>query len=207
MKKQIFAFALLFTLTSVFGHPFAESEIIPQENSDTTEHMTFKGVPIDGTLDNFVLKMKGKGFTPFVSENGMAALTGDFAAYRGCTLVVATLENKDLVSRIMVLFPEMDSWPPLASNYFNLKELLTEKYGEPTEVVEKFDSYSEPKNDNDKMYEVGMNRCQYYSTYETDNGSIELSIMNDDFSASLVALKYSDNVNREIIRAKALDDL
>jgi hypothetical protein len=207
MKKQIFVFALLFTFTSVFGHPFDESELIPQDNSGPAEHMTFKGVPIDGTLDAFVLKMKQKGFTPFVSENGMTALTGDFAAYKGCTLVVATLENKDLVSRIMVLFPETDSWPFLASNYFNLKELLTEKYGKPSEIVEKFDSYSEPKDDNAKMNQVNMNRCKYYTTYETDNGSIELSIENTDYLGGLVSLKYSDNLNGEIIRAKALDDL
>jgi hypothetical protein len=34
-----------------------------QGNADQKKHMTFKGIPIDGTLDEFVLKMKKNGFS------------------------------------------------------------------------------------------------------------------------------------------------
>ena len=45
------------------------------------EHLTFKGVPIDGTLDTYVANMKKAGFT-FIGENdGIALLRGDFAGY------------------------------------------------------------------------------------------------------------------------------
>lgn len=33
--------------------------------AQTTEHMKFKGVPMEGTLQTFTNKLKAKGFTPF----------------------------------------------------------------------------------------------------------------------------------------------
>ena len=112
-----------------------------------------------------------------------------------------------LGNRVKVIFPERDTWSSLSSDYFNLKELLIEKYGEPSDVVEEFDTYSEPRDDNSKMHEVGMNRCIYYSTMETENGSIQLSIENNGVIASFVTLIYFDKINSEIIREKAKGDL
>ena len=178
-----------------------------QSNTDTTEHMKFKGVPIDGTLNEFVSKMKQSGFTLIEIKDGVAILKGDFAAYKDCLIGVATLKGKDLVSKITVIFPTRETWSTLASNYFSLKELLTEKYGEPSEIVEKFDTDFEPDDDNSKMHEVGMNRCKYYTTYELNNGSIQLSIKNDGFSKSFVVLSYFDKINTKKIRQKAIDDL
>ena len=178
-----------------------------QNNSDTTEHMTFKGVPIDGTLNEYVFKMKQSGFTLIGTEDGVAMLKGDFAAYKDCIIGVATLKGKDLVSKITVIFPNHETWATLESNYFNLKELLTEKYGEPSEVVEKFNTSYEPDYDNSKMHEVGMNNCKYYTTFELKNGSIQLSIGNDSFSSSFVMLSYYDKINSEKVRQKAIDDL
>lgn len=178
-----------------------------QNNTDTTEHMTFKGVPIDGTLNEYVSKMKQSGFALIGTEDGVAMLKGDFAAYKGCIIGVATLKGKDLVSKITVIFPAQEAWSSLSSNYYNLKELLTEKYGEPSETVEKFDTYSEPDDDNAKMHEVGMDRCKYFTTFELENGSIQLSIENGGFLSSFVMLSYYDKINSEKIRQKAIDDL
>jgi hypothetical protein len=173
--------------------------------AQTSAHLSFKGVPIDGTLNEYVLKMKQIGFTTYGTENGMAMLKGDFASYKGCFVSVATLKDKDLVSKITVAFPEQKSWSLLSSNYFNLKELLTEKYGQPFESIEKFTSY-EPKDDGSKMTLVELDACKYVTTYETEKGSIELSIKGDN-SSVFVQLSYFDKVNSNIIREKAKDDL
>lgn len=191
--------SILFTLTVITS--FA------QLKPDSSGHLTFKGVLIDGTLNEFVSKMKKNGFTLMRTENGMAMLKGDFAAYKNCIVGVATLKQKDLVSKITVMFPENDTWSNLSSDYFILKELLTEKYGEPSECVEKFQTNSQPRDDNSKMHEVRMDRCTYYTTYETDKGSIQLSIENGEFSSGFVMLSYFDKINGSIIRAKAIDDL
>ena len=193
MKTFLSNFFCLF----IFATSFA------QVNSDSIEHMKFKGVPLDGTLNDYVTKMKQNGFTLVATENKMAMLQGDFAGYKSCVIGVSTLEQKDLVNKITVVFPECDTWSPLSSNYFNLKELLTEKYGGPSEVVEKFDTSYKPSDDNDRMYNVGMDRCKYYTTYETEKGSIKLAISKDDF----VRLSYFDKINGKILREKAKSDL
>jgi hypothetical protein len=175
--------------------------------SQESEHLCFKGVPINGTLNEYISKMEKSGFALVGTEDGVAILEGEFAAYKGCTIAAVTLEQKDLVSNISVIFPGGDTWSSFSSDYFNLKELLTEKYGKPSEVVEKFDSYTEPRDDNNRMYQVTMDRCKYHSTFELANGSIQLSIEKGDFSGGFVLLSYFDKVNSDIVRQKAIDDL
>ena len=177
--KTIFT-SLFLTLIAITS--FAQTKL------DSTDHLTFKGIPIDGTLNEYVIKMKKSGFTHIGTENGIVMLKGDFAAYKDCIIGVTTLKQKDLVSKITVIFPESDTWSSLSSNYYNLNELLTEKYGEPFEIVEEFQTSYSPKDDNSKMHEVGMNNCKYYSIYKTENGSIQLSIENDGFRRSFVRL-------------------
>jgi hypothetical protein len=174
--------------------------------TQSSEHLTFKGVPIDGKLSEFILKMKQNGFAHIGTEDGIAMLSGDFAGFKDCTVGVSTLKQKDLVSKITVIFSKRDSWSSLSSNYFSLKEMLTEKYGEPSENVEKFDGYSEPNDDGSKMHAVQFDRCKYYAIYETDKGSIELSIESIDM-VCFVRLTYFDKINSDIIKAQAIDDL
>jgi hypothetical protein len=187
---------LLFTFVS-----FAQSQ--------TSEHLSFKGVPIDGTLNQYVAKMKQNGFVHLTTENSTAVLSGDFAGYKDCTVGVSTLNQKNLVYKIVVVFPDKETWSTLSGNYFDLKQMLTEKYGEPSEVVENFgnDHYSNSKDDNSKIYDVKFDRYKYYSIYETGKGTIQLSIEHDNVSNCYVKLAYFDKTNNNIIKSKAKDDL
>jgi hypothetical protein len=194
MKKIITSLIVAFIALSSFAQ------------IQSSVHLSFKGVPIDGTLNDYISKMKQNGFTHTGTEDGIAMLNGDFAAYKNCIVVVATLKQKDLVSKISVIFPESNTWSLLSSNYFSLKEMLTEKYGKPSECVEKFQSTYGPDDDNSKMFQVKMNNCKYYTTYETEKGSIQLSIENNEM-ACYVMLAYYDKINSEIIKEKAIDDL
>jgi hypothetical protein len=195
--KRLFA-TVLFTVTimTCFG----------QIKTDSSRHLLFKGVPIDGTLDKYVLTMELSGFTLEGTKDGIAILEGDFASYKNCIVEVSTLEQKDLVSKIVVMFPESETWSSLSSNYFSLKEMLTEKYGNPSESVEKFQSYT-PDDDGSKMSEVQLGACKYYTTYETEKGTIQLSIEHDRVTHCYVKLAYFDKINSDIIKAKAKDDL
>ena len=196
---KYFFLGLLFTI-SVFAS-FA------QTISDSSKHLSFKGVPIDGTLADYISKMKKGGFEHTGTKDGVAILTGEFASYKNCVVAVSTLKQKDLVSKIGVVFPDRDNWSSLSGNYINLKELLTEKYGKPSEVVERFESYSQPENDNDKMHNVKMDKYKYYTTYETAKGTIQLSIENESVMRCFVKLLYFDKINGEVVKKQALDDL
>jgi hypothetical protein len=175
--------------------------------SQPSDHLVFKGVPIDGTLKEYVSKMVQYGFTNLGAEDGNAILKGEFAGYKNCNIGVSTLKQKDLVYKIAVIFPEKETWSTLSGNYFDLKGMLNEKYGNPSEVVEKFDSHSQPQDDEGKMYKVRFDNCKYFSIWKTDKGEIQLSIQHHSASSCFVELTYSDKINSNIIKTKAKGDL
>jgi hypothetical protein len=171
------------------------------------EHLKFKGVPIDGTLSQYVQKMKTAGFSMLGMENGAAILQGDFAGYKECTISVETLKDKDLVAKIIVAFPDCNTWSELHGSYSDLKLMLTEKYGEPISRIEWFQGYSNPRDDNDRMFEVKMDRCRYITTFSTNAGDIQLKISHEGISSCYVTLSYYDKINSDILRKQAIDDL
>ena len=198
MKKFILFFATLFISVISFA----------QSNS---EHLTFKGVPIDGTLNEYVAKMKNAGFSHIGTEDGVAILSGEFAGYRDCMIAVKTLKKHNTVHEIAVLFPTQDTWRKLNYDYTKLKSMLSKKYGEPEESVEKFVNtpiYVNINDDNDKMHEIEDNHCKYYSIFNVENGTISLSIEYDGvLVGSRVKLWYSDKINSEAFEEAAMDDL
>ncbi len=197
MKKTLIALFLSLTVCISFA----------QTSADSSKHLTFKGVPLDGPLDQYVSKMKLNGFKHLGTEDGVAKLQGDFAGYKDCYVGVSTLKQKDLVHNIGVRFPAKDTWSTLSGNYLDLKQMLTEKYGKPSEVVEIFDTQSQPKDDGSKMYEVKFDRCKYYSIWKTDKGEIQLSIDHKSVISCFVKLAYFDKINGAAIKKQALDDL
>ncbi len=52
--------------------------------AQSSEHLKFKGVPIDGTLSEYVSKMKQAGFQLIETDDGVAVLEGEFAGYKDC---------------------------------------------------------------------------------------------------------------------------
>lgn len=171
------------------------------------QHLTFKGVPIDGTLQSYIQKMRAAGFQYEGTSDGVALLSGDFAGYKECYIGVYTLKNKDLVSRIGVIFPEKDTWSAVVRDYENLKEMLTEKYGMPSEQIERFNTYA--SSDNLKMYAIRDGEADWFCTFSTKNGDIQLTLTKGTEYGSTVSvlLIYSDKTNSDIIRQNAIDDL
>ena len=172
-----------------------------------SEHLTFKGVPIDGTLDAYVENMKNAGFEYIGKEDGIAILQGDFAGFRKCTIGVITLQSFDLVNRITVLFDTTESWSDLYGSYSQLKEMLTRKYGEPEASEEKWIGYPEPENDKDRMYELRHDQGVINTLIRTDKGNIFLEIIKAEWSGGKVRLSYLDKINSLKVEEKAMDDL
>jgi hypothetical protein len=197
MKQTLFTAFLSFMVFIAFA----------QVNPDTSKHIIFKGVPLDGTLNQYVAKMKQIGFDQIGLEDGTAMLQGEFAGYKACHVTVSTLKQKDLVNKIVVYFPETDTWSTLYENYSNLKELLTEKYGKPFEVLEKCERESQSVDDNSRFFQIKYDKCKYYSIWQTDKGEIRLSIDRNIARDCFVKLAYVDKVNSETIKKQAIDDL
>ena len=167
-----------------------------------SQHLTFKGVPIDGTLEQFVAQMNQKGFVGQARENGFAFLKGDFAGYKGCFIQVSTLRNHDCVNSIEVRFPEI-GWNAAEACYLRLKGMLTTKYGRPSRTTEKFERSIVAKDENRKEWELSEVLATYETIFKTEKGEITLMI-NKKCQATLI---YLDKINREAFDAAALADL
>lgn len=171
-----------------------------------TEHLTFKGIPINGTLTEFVNRMKSAGYTYLGQEDGIGVMQGDFAGCRNCDILVATYKPTGNVSMVVVLFTTYNDWGDLEGNYNSLKSMLTLKYGEPSEVIEEFQGY-EPNTNNGKMHKLTMDQCIWGSLFSTEAGDIELSITKLNYTSGRVMLRYRDRDNTNAVKEQAINDL
>ena len=169
------------------------------------DHLTFKGIPIDGTLNQFVSKLKTVGFSYNGMHEGTALLKGDFAGYSGCWVGVHTLGASDVVNSVAVIFPTMDDWSSLETMYIHIKSMLTKKYDEPSECIEEFQEQNGNLDNVDKLLSLMMDKCTYKTTFVTSKGIIQLSLGHVD--GCYVTLRYFDGINTVAARASAIDDL
>ena len=170
-----------------------------------SKHLTFKGIPIDGTLKEFSKKLVQNGFVEVKSTQDFAEFDGPFAGHSGCTVIAYSSPDGKLVHSVAVIFPELDSWSLLEGQYRSIKESLIKKYGTPVLETESFQTNYEPKDDLSKLHELKMDRCNYQSSFMTEEGVIMLQISHQSFYC-YVLLGYADNINMTINQNAADSD-
>ncbi len=144
------------------------------QNSST--HLAFMGIPINGSPDEFIFKLTNKGMSYIKSTGDISLLQGDFAGFNDCTIGIYA--NNNIVNSIVVSTPKYDEWTSLETGYNFLKLGLTKKYGAPISCTEEFQSYGYPNNTR-KMKLAKTGNLTYNSLFETDEGYINLSILKD----------------------------
>ena len=158
---------------------------------NSNNHLTFEGIPITGTLENFAQKLEG-----------------EFAGYSECEIYIYKVPNQNIVHKVVVFFPEESSWEDLEKEYNQCKGMLTNQYGKPISCSETFKGGASNFRDSDKMSLVEKGECNYLSQWKVDNGSIELYITyGKEESYGLVILKYNDRINSALVDKAKEDDL
>ena len=61
------------------------------------EHLSFKGIPIEGSMTSFCQKLKAKGFTSIGRDNNITLFTGDFTGRKATVGVTATDDGKNVL--------------------------------------------------------------------------------------------------------------
>ena len=143
--------------------------------------LSFKGIPMSGSLSAFGAELVKAGFR----NAGNGAYTGDFAGYSGCKV---TPSGSNPVQEVRVDFPVISDWDALEKAYDSLQASLTQKYG------------IEPKTS------TGNN----LAVYNLPNGTITLDADVSDRSSWHVILKYVNAVSTPItgtIGSNPIDDL
>ncbi len=172
------------------------------------KHLTFKGIPITGTLENFAQKLGAKGFEKIYSDKNCIGFEGEFAGYSDCKIFVFKVPNRNIVDGVVVCFPEKSSWARLEEEYYKFKSMLTNKYGEPALQSETFKEGASTVNDDAKMLSLKEGNCNYYSNWEVDNGAIQVEIASiNDTDDGYIRLSYSDKINCNLGDKGLEDDL
>mgnify|MGYP007104526774 FL=1 len=165
------------------------------------EHLSFKGIPITGSITTFCQKLKAKGFVQQASQGNIRILEGDFTGRKATVGVIAAENGKDVYS-VAVFFEESQSWNTLVNTYEHYKDLYIEKYGLPIQCLEDNPSYSD--SNTSLMHELNQGRVTYVSIFEAIGGSIQISIEKGNINDGYVMIKYQDAQN---IKAKRQSDL
>ena len=154
----------------------------PSTTTTTSSNpLTFKGIPMTGTLTAFGNELVKAGFR----SAGNGTYTGDFAGYSGCKI---TPLGSDPVREVRVDFPVISDWDALEKAYDSLQADLTQKYG------------IQPKTATNSNLAV----------YDLPNGTISLDADVKDKSTWHVILTYSNPLSFNTTTTtgrSAIDDL
>lgn len=113
------------------------------------EHISFMGIPINGSKTEFCKKLKTKGFTETTVED---VFSGKFTG-QPTTIVLASYDGTNIAA-VGVYFDASGEWNTLVSTYNHYKDLYILKYGEPFNCEE----YNPSNRDSNfsRMYELGQ---------------------------------------------------
>ena len=169
------------------------------------EHLSFKGIPIEGSMTAFCQKLKAKGFTSIGRDNNLTLFTGDFTGRIATVGVTATDDGKDVFA-VVVLFDPSGEWNTLVNTYDYYKDLYTRKYGKPSISKEKNPALSD--SNTALMAEVHQGTVVYGSVWEVTGGDIQLSIeKSSGVYEGMVMIRYRDSQNIETKIQNDLDDI
>ena len=93
----------------------------PSSTTSASTPLSFKGIPMTGTLSTFGSELVKAGFR----SAGNGTYTGNFAGYSNCKVT----PSGNPVQEVRVDFPVISDWDALEKAYDNLQADLTQKYG------------------------------------------------------------------------------
>lgn len=166
------------------------------------QHLSFKGIPLEGTLQAFASKLVGKGFKQVGKQEGIVILNGPFAGYQKCEIGLVG-NAKGNIFKVVVIFPKHNKWGDVEKDYYQLKELLTQKYGQTSTVIEDLDE----TDDWMKLYKISESEASFGCEWTVEGGSIELQISKTDYMEAAVFLSYFDQSGQQEAIQSAIDDL
>jgi hypothetical protein len=175
-------------------------EISAFNDNQNSTHLTFREIPIDGSIKNFAKQLEKQKFKIVDITDVDAVLTGRFA---GGPVQLLVQGSKETVGFVRVIFAERTNWFEIKTKYDYVKKSLIEKYGEPERSIEQFSKpYSDGSGDELKALKEG--KCQFRTDFVTSskNGILTLAI-NSDLSVTLL---YVDTENYRKLKEQAMKE-
>lgn len=173
--------------------------------AQTQNHLTFKGIPIEGSMTSFCQKLKAKGFTEIDRDNNITLFSGDFTGQNAMVGVTSSNDGQNVFG-VTVIFESSEEWKTLVNTYDYYKDLYTRKYGTPSISKEKNPAYGE--SNIYFMHELTQGTVVWGSKWEVEGGTIEISIeKSDNYGDGMVVILYRDSQNVEVKIQSDLEDI
>ena len=145
------------------------------------KHLTFEGIEINCSLDEFIAKLEKKGLVietpPFGNEIMWAAMRGEYADYEGICKFLISTNTKGIVNTIVVTGEEHYSVDNVLADFdyfYNKAEEYT-KYG--LELIHEEDDYFD-EDDIDSIRDGSLVKLILFKR-ESDDSSVMVSVNAD----------------------------
>lgn len=182
------------------------------QSESAEQHMTFMGIPIDGTIDEFTKRLNEKrqfAIDYNYSHTNVRVLKGFFGGTDNCrtSILHKPVKGEDLVYSVSVDFPEYDNWDLLESSYLFVKEMLINKYGSTNDCTESFVTDKKDLTNDEKMILLKENKCNYKTTFIFPSlGMITLYIRHfnplPNYDRYFVSLFYYEYLNSQKVKSE-----
>lgn len=166
-------------------------------SDDGRTHLSFRQLPINGSVSQFIANLETVGYTQKFSyshEKRTAVLTGSFAGVNNCEIYVVGTPLTETVCRVIVYFPEQKVWYNIKSEYNKWKDKFTSKYGKPNS----YEFFSDPfyEGDGSEMTALYSEHCTYASYFNDNESGGTIVVKMTTYYC--VAIIYEDKYNTEI---------
>ena len=148
------------------------------------QNLSFLGIPIQGTKNEFFRKLKNNGFL----QDTDTSFIGTFYSY-DC-IVKPVTNDKDEMVAVSLIIPPADSWTTLNVDYNVLRTKLKKEFGEESAITEEFDTPTKPSTNEEKYEALNNGKCQYMTTWGIDDGVVSLFINHWESGVNGVQVVY-----------------
>ncbi len=161
------------------------------------QHLMLRTLPIDGDLKTAVKEVKKWGFMGIKIKN-VAALVGTLDGEDVMVTLVATPETNTLFSAT-IIYEGTKQWEEAMAKYQTINASMTAQYGEPTEVISKWEPpYS---IDNNPIQAFKEEKANYGCTYTAQGGTIAVNMVYIE-NKICVLVAYIDEQNASLYKAE-----
>lgn len=157
-------------------------------------HLTYKGIPITGSVGHFHNELERKGFTAVKDDKDAVAYhKGVFASYRVKVTTLFTPLSNTIYGTYTYL-DEHGLWKEIQTDFDTFKYHLTEVYGEPSSLKEEFQG-PYIKGDGYSIKALSEGKVNFKGEWNLDNGTIRITVIQTSQGLGCLLIEYMDKEN------------
>lgn len=172
-----------------------------------TEHLTFKGLPIDGSKQEFVKELQSQGYENAPEMGADDVLSGTFIG-RDCYVVIVGTPITNTVWKVGILFKlKYDNWSSIKRAYDGLVDVYTKKYGAPILDQKEFKSpYKE--GDGHELYALKSDRCVYSTSFACTKNGVNVGYVAISMTTNCnIIIEYEDDINSDLLTKERANEI